>query len=374
MSTLTPIGARLQIALDAEYLRMQNEWFFKWHHIGRDSVTEIDAFDGRMIKYGGIKFSGTARDVYWSTIQRYARQKVGQLFDEIEIDLQKYPLEIRSKALNESQSLIRLFVAKIRKAAVEKDRILRGNGFEFPPQQDLGNWAGAQASDIESRTATLRHIYYELEVAKGGDAMGLRDLLRDKVTLVKADGTVIRHDIQAQVSAGRIITFDADLPLEPGDHLLRLIPSGLVEDYVVDDPNFTMGIGGIPSSFQSKVHRSREAAAPSQQVIQRITNHFHGDNSRVTFGADNSVNVVNTATPLAVANLMEQIKPYVASLPEPQRTEIAAPLKLLEDEIRTGSPESSKLQGILRSILTIVEGAAGNLIAAGIQTMVMKLL
>lgn len=374
MSTLTPIGARLQIALDAEYLRMQNEWFFKWHHIGRDSVIEIEGFDGRMIRYGGIKFSGTARDVYWSTIQRYARQKVGQLFDELEVELQKYPLEIRSNALNEAQSLIRLFIGKIRKAAVDKDRILRGNGFTFPPQQDLGNWAGAQPFDIESRIATLRHIYCDLEVAKGGNGMVFRDMMRDKVTLVKANGTVARQNIQAQVSAGQIITFDADLPLEPGDHFLRSLPSGLVEDYVVDDPNFMTGIHGIPSSFQSKVHRSREAAAPPQQVIQRITNHFHGDNSRVTFGTDNSINVVNQLQPLAVANLVEQIKPHVDSLPEPQRTEIAAPLKLLEDEIKSGSPEPSKVQGALRSILTIIEGAAGNLIAAGIQAMITKML
>ncbi len=374
MSTLTPIGTRLQITLDAEYLRMQNEWFFKWHHIGRDSVAEIDGFDGRMIRYGGIKFSGSPRNVYWGTIQRYARQKVGQLFDELEVELQKYPLEIRSKALNEAQSLIRAFIGKIRKAAVDKDRILRGNGVTFPPQQDLGNWDGAQPSDVESRIGTLRHIYCDLEVAKGGDGVVFREMLRDKVTLVKANGTVARENIQAQVSAGQIITFDADLPLEPGDHFLRSLPSGLVEDYVVVDPNFMTGIPGIPSSFQAKVHRSQEAAAQPHQVIQRITNHFHGYNSRVTFGTDNSVNVVNQFQPLAVANLVEQIKPHVGALPEPLRTEIAAPLKLLEDEIKSGSPEPSKLQGPLRSILTIVEGAAGNLIAAGIQATITKML
>jgi hypothetical protein len=64
MTTQTPIGARLQIALDAEYLRMQNDWFFKWHYIGLDNVVEIDGFDGRMIRYAGIKFSGSARSVY----------------------------------------------------------------------------------------------------------------------------------------------------------------------------------------------------------------------------------------------------------------------------------------------------------------------
>jgi len=334
------------MALDAEYLRMQNEWFFKWHHIGG----------------------------FWSTIQRYARQKVGQLFDQLEVELQKYPLEIRSNALSEAQSLIPVFIEKIRKAAVDKDRILRGNGFTFPPRQDLGNWAGAQPFDIKTRIATLRHIYCDLEVAKGGDGMTFRDMMRDKVTLVKANGKVARENIQAQVSAGQIITFDADLPLEPGDHFLRSLPSGLVEDYVVDDPNFMTGIHGIPSSFQSKVHRSRQAAAPSQQVIQQITNHFHGDNSRVTFGTDNSVNVVNQLQPLAVANLIEQIKPHVSALPEPQRTQIAARLQLLDDEIKCGSPEPSKLRAALSSILTIVEGAAGNLIAAGIQAMIMKML
>jgi hypothetical protein len=204
--------------------------------------------------------------------------------------------------------------------------------------------------------------------------MVFREMLTDKVTLVKANGTVARQDIQAQVSAGRIITFDADLPLEPGDHFLRSLPSGLVEDYVVDDPNFMTGIPGIPSSFQAKVRRSREANAPQQQVIQRIINHLHGDNSRVTFGTDNSINVVNPLQPLAVADLVEQIKPQVGSLPEPVRNEIAAPLKLLEDEIKSGSPEPSKLRGSLRSILTIVEGAAGNLIAAGIQAMITNML
>jgi hypothetical protein len=219
----------------------------------------------------------------------------------------------------------------------------------------------------------LRHIYCDLEVAKGGDGMVFREMMRDKVTLVKANGTVARENIQAQVSAGQIITFDADLPLEPGDHFLRFLPSGLVEDYVVEDPNFMTGIHGIPASFQSRVHRSREAAAPPQQVIQQITNHFHGDNSRVTFGTDNSINVVNQL-PTALADLVEQIKPHVNSLPEPQRTEIAAPLKLLEDEIKSHSPEPSKVRGALRSILTTIEGAAGNLIAAGIQVMITKYL
>lgn len=96
-------------------------------------------------------------------------------------------------------------------------------------------------------------------------------------------------------------------------------------------------------------------------------------NSRVTFGTDNSINIVNQFQPSVVANLVEQIRSHVNSLPEPQRTEIAAPLKLLEDESKRGSPEPSKVKDALRSILAVAEGAAGNLIAAGIQAIITKM-
>ena len=204
--------------------------------------------------------------------------------------------------------------------------------------------------------------------------MVFRAMARDKVALVKANGTVAGENIPAHVSAGEIITYDKNLKIERGDHFQRPLQNGLVEDYVVDDPNFMSGGIGIAPHYQSKVRRSQEAAAAPQQVIQGITNHFHGDNSRLTFGTDDSVNVVNQLQPLAVADLVERIKPHVGSLPEPQRTEIATPLKLLDDEIRSGSPEPSKLRGLLRSISTIIEGAAGNLIAATIQGMITKML
>jgi hypothetical protein len=142
--------------------------------------------------------------------------------------------------------------------------------------------------------------------------------------------------------------------------LIRNLPNGLAEDYIVDDPHFQSGIDSSPF-FIVDVRRSDAPAAASQTVIEHITAHLSGNNSRLTLGTDNSVNVSGELQPLAVARLVEQIKPYFSSLPEPQRTEIAVPVKLLEDEIKRGSPEPSKLQGALRSMHTIVEGATGNL-------------
>src|ERR1700685_1093655 len=104
--------------------------------IGGPRAVEIDSFLGRPICYGGIRFSGSARSVYWATIQRYLRNKVGSIFDGLEDELKTYSLEIMGEALIEARSIVGQFAAKIRRAAIEKDRILRGNGIEFPSEQD----------------------------------------------------------------------------------------------------------------------------------------------------------------------------------------------------------------------------------------------
>ena len=194
------------------------------------------------------------------------------------------------------------------------------------------------------------------------------DMMNDTVTLVKKDGTVVKEGIKAQVSRGLIIIFDASLPIEPGDHFIRIQPSGLAEDYVVIDPGFMSGgTGLIPPHFQSKVRRSDAPVAPPSTII----NNLHGPNSRVSINStDNSTNTSITVGTLEVASLIEKIKPHLSSLPEDTKTQMQVPIELLETEIRSGKPNSSVLVEGLKSIKVIAEGAAGNLVAAGIGAMV----
>lgn len=353
---------------------MVNEWFFKWHHIGSQSVTHIDSFDGRMISYAGIKFSGSAQDVYWSTIQRYARQKVGELFDHLEIDIQRYPVEIRSRALNEALGLIRQFVTRIRRQTVEKDRILRGDGINFPKERDMGRWAGVLTTDLEARIDTLRHIYCDLPATGGGADMPFDDMLNDRVTLVKKDGSVVKDNIKCVVTSGKIQIHDAMLPIEVGDHLLRKLPNGLVEDYIVENPQLHSGLGSIKAFYIVDVRRTDAPAAQPATIIQRITAHITGANSRLTIGTDNSVNSNTEISGLQVASLLEQLKPSLAALPEAQRTKIAEPIKLLEGEIHSGKPDQSKLRSGLLTMKSIAEEAAGNLVATGVVAMIVHML
>ncbi|NTA19299.1 hypothetical protein G6M11_25235 [Agrobacterium tumefaciens] len=196
------------------------------------------------------------------------------------------------------------------------------------------------------------------------------DMMNDTVTLVKKDGTVVKEGIKAQVSKGSVITFDASLPIEPGDHFVRIQQSGLAEDYIVVDPGYMSGIGGragIPNHFQSKVRRSDAPIAPPSKII----NNIHGPNARVNINStDNSTNTSITIQPLEVASLIEKIKPHLSSLPDDTRTQMQVPIELLEAEIRSGNPKSSVLVEGLKSMKMIAEGAAGNLVAAGIGAMI----
>lgn len=113
-------------------------------------------------------------------------------------------------------------------------------------------------------------------------------MLNDLVTLVKKDGTVVKDKIKAMVQPKTIFMDDATLPIEPGDRLLRTLPSGLVDEYLVDEPGFFAGLSGMDAHFQTKVHRSDTPAAQPNTII----NNIQGQNARVNINStDNSQNI-----------------------------------------------------------------------------------
>jgi hypothetical protein len=201
----------------------------------------------------------------------------------------------------------------------------------------------------------------------------LEDMLNDRVTLVKKDGTVIREDIPSLVTKGKVQIHDATLPIEPGDHFLRKLPSGLVEDYLVEEPTLHAGLD--QPIFVVHVRRSKTPEAGPQAVIQSITNNFNGANSRVNINSvDNSTNIAREISITKLHAFLDQVKPALGSLPEPQREAIKAPLAVLENEVRSDSPSSSNIATALQSAKTIVEGAVGNLIATGIAGMISSMM
>jgi hypothetical protein len=80
-------------------------------------------------------------------------------------------------------------------------------------------------------------------------------VLNDVLTLQKADGRVFAN-IKAHVSPKGILIMDVQLPIEIGDKLIRTLPSGLRDEFIVDDPGYREAVMGIPAHFVVKAHRA----------------------------------------------------------------------------------------------------------------------
>jgi len=163
----------------------------------------------------------------------------------------------------------------------------------------------------------------------------LRGKLNDLVTLVKADGTVVKEDIKAMVQPKMIFMDDETLPIEPGDHLLHKLPSGLVADYLVDDPGFyPKNFTRTPAHFQTKVQRSGSGNQRASTIIQNITNnytnHVTGDNARVNINSvDNSSNY---ASKVEVSPIFGQLKELLNSsdIPDAEGQNIRLSIEKME--------------------------------------------
>jgi class 3 adenylate cyclase len=153
---MTPIASQLKLRLDDRRSWFANEWFFKWHHIGGRQIVEIDLFDGRKARYGGIRFEGSPHDVYWDAIARGARKEVIEQFDWVESRIGRHDRSVVEAAIEECAQLLIDFIASLRHAAVEKDRILRGNGIEFPTRREAGVWPGTSEAEITQLAADLK--------------------------------------------------------------------------------------------------------------------------------------------------------------------------------------------------------------------------
>jgi len=163
---MTPVATQLKFRLDQRLRWFHNEWLFKWHHIGGQRVVEIDMFDGRQARYAGIRFSGSARDVFWDAIARGVRKEVVEQFAWIEDRARVYARAQAEAAIDECAGLLADFSQSVRGAAIQKDRILRGDGLNFPPAQDAGRWVDASPGEITLQATALKAALFPSVVSE----------------------------------------------------------------------------------------------------------------------------------------------------------------------------------------------------------------
>jgi hypothetical protein len=114
--------------------------------------------------------------------------------------------------------------------------------------------------------------------------------LTDTVTLRKADGTV-HPDIRASVQNRKICLFDVALRIEAGDKFVRPLPSGQVEEFIVEEASYSEAFHGIPAQWTVTCRRSNQPPPEPRSVTYNV----NGPNSRINVqSADHSTNIVHT--------------------------------------------------------------------------------
>lgn len=113
----------------------------------------------------------------------------------------------------------------------------------------------------------------------------------DIVVLERQDGTRIEN-IKASVQPEMIFIPDGKLPIEPGDLILRALPSGVVERLTITEPGFYAQQLGMSAHYQARYERNARATvrAPARPlgfdsllhplILDAAGHHFHAGDFR----------------------------------------------------------------------------------------------
>ncbi len=154
---MTPTATQLQQRLNDRRSWFINQWFFPWHQLrGNQYPVKVEMFDGRTTHMGGIEFCGSARQIYWDAITRGVRKEIVDQFSWVDDQVRRYNHDTAERAIDECAGLLVTFARGIRREAVSKDRILRGNGIDFPPENDAGRWGGTSPDEIQKQADSLK--------------------------------------------------------------------------------------------------------------------------------------------------------------------------------------------------------------------------
>jgi len=152
------------------------------------------------------------------------------------------------------------------------------------------------------------------------------DLMKDIVIVKTKDGTTY-PDVAASVQHDRIYTERTDIPIRPGDQIIRRTPAGVEEVFIVEDSGFHKGMAGIPDTYQMRVRRADLTGPRHGTVIYNVT----GANARFNLNSvDSSTNIINQAPAELFQALLQTIRTEIKNSDE--REKLLAQAKDLERE------------------------------------------
>ncbi|ELQ6036990.1 hypothetical protein ACINJM_000002 [Cronobacter sakazakii] len=190
--------------------------------------------------------------------------------------------------------------------------------------------------------------------------MRMTQLMRDKLVLLKADGTRVL-DIKGNVQKGKILIMRGDISIEPGDEIHREMPSGKFEEYVVIEPNFRQGLHGISAHYQTEVRRKeyQPLSAATTSAAHTTNYNFYGANSRVNNASiDYSTNFSGSDenVRLAMDLLKSARKDLESAKMEPADLQTTATtLDIVESQVQAEAPSKPIIKTLLAGLPVVAQ-------------------
>lgn len=130
-----------------------------------------------------------------------------------------------------------------------------------------------------------------------------RNLMKDSVSILKSDGRRF-GPYEAAVTPNSIVIMERSLDVDEGDHIIRPIPSGKEEMYLVLSADFSQGLRTNPSCYILKVHKT--TALSMSHPPRNTTINIHGSTG-FQVGDHNTQNIQ-----AAFTELIQRIEDSVA--------------------------------------------------------------
>jgi hypothetical protein len=109
--------------------RQISDNLIKWRMFSAKWKLEVDNFYGKPIRYEGVMFEGTPRDVFWGNyIEPFLENGIHESFKQLEIVCKEKNIGIEDY-IYEMRGQLEILINKTYNYMAEIDQVLRGGGF-----------------------------------------------------------------------------------------------------------------------------------------------------------------------------------------------------------------------------------------------------
>jgi hypothetical protein len=151
---MSRLGRTLAAEFDAEFSRLANDWFLKWHALGRGEPIEVDDFRGGVLRPSSKTFDAVAQLVYWSAVKYYIENKTSETFTRIEQHIGLQTGERAARTAEEGAIALRAFLERLHRHAVFTEYRLKARG--YPDERHLASRRDDSiVADVQRRKVAL---------------------------------------------------------------------------------------------------------------------------------------------------------------------------------------------------------------------------